>query len=223
MDEHADAMHAMLGKLGISNTIDVVIAGSAVMQVLLREAWDGSDVDMWATAAAFPSIQADLVNAGYALSRHVPIDDSSAYVRMSATIKCIHEFTANNKPLVQVITIKGDSALNAVEAFDITACQMYYVPQKKLLAAASPDALDALFKRQLVFSQAALKTQAPREWIRTLKRVCKYLKRGFVIEDAQWTRMLQAVSERLLGDEAFLQWVQSGNRHGHPFIRFFVD
>ena len=117
MDEHADAM---LEKLGILSSIDVVIAGSAVMQVLLGETWNGSDVDMWATAAAFPGIQADLAKAGYALSRHVPIDDSSAYVRMSATIKCIHEFTADNKPLVQVITIKGDSALKAVEDNVIT-------------------------------------------------------------------------------------------------------
>lgn len=172
------------------------------------------------TAAEFPNIQADLVNAGYALSRHVPIDDSSAYVRMSATIKCIHEFLAKDKPLVQVITVKTDSALKAVDTFDITACQVYYVPSQRLIAAASPDAWTALLNRQIVFSESSLKTQAPVEWIRTLKRVCKYLKRGFAIEDAQWARMLTAVSERLLqGAEA--QWLQSGNRHGQTAgVRF---
>jgi len=212
----AERMHSALDKLGISD-IHVIIAGSAVMQAVLGEAWDGSDMDMWATAAEFPNIQADLVKAGYALSRHVPIDDSSAYVRMSATIYCIHEFLAKDKPLVQVITVKTDSALKAVDTFDITACQVYYVPSQRLIAAASPDAWKALLKRQIVFSESSLKKQAPMEWIRTLKRVCKYLKRGFVIEDAQWARMLTAVSEH--GGEP--QWVQSGNRHGQAAgVRF---
>lgn len=209
-------MRGALEALGISSTIDVLIAGSAVMQAVLDEAWEASDMDMWATSHA--GAAADLKHAGYALARHVPIDENSAYARMSATIRCIHEYRKAAGPVVQVITVKTENALDAVHAFDITACQVYYVPKQRVLAAASPDALAALLARRIVFSQSALQTQAPMEWIRTLKRVCKYVRRGFVIEDAQWTRMLAAVSERLGDDDeaALLRWVQSGNRHGQP-------
>jgi hypothetical protein len=218
-------MRSVLDTLGIPSTINVAIAGSAVMQAVLGEAWEGSDIDMWATAPAYPSVAADLESAGYALSRHVPIEDNSAYARMSATIRCIYEFAAAaGPPVIQVIIVKLDSALAAVHAFDITACQVYYVPAQHLLAAACPDALASLLARQLVFSQSALATQAPMEWIRTLKRVCKYVQRGFVIEDAQWARMVAAVSERCTDAEALRRWVQSGNRHGQPAgVRFDFD
>jgi hypothetical protein len=231
MKECANRMRDTLHVLGISPSIDAVIAGSAVMQAVLNEAWEGADVDMWASAPALPSIQADLTRAGYALTRHVLIDEHSAYARMSAIIACIHEFAAagperpnqerqerpnpNQKPLIQVITVKG-SPVAAVHTFDITACQVYYVPREHAVVAASPEALDALLARTLVFSQSSLETQTPVEWIRTLKRVCKYLRRGFVIDDAQWNLMLESLS--FSSDSSTSsprqQWVQSANRHG---------
>ena len=220
-------MRSALVRLRIPASIDAVIAGSAVMQAVLGEAWEGSDIDMWTTARAFPGVKADLSHAGYVLSRLVLVDHNSAYARMSATISCIYEFAAavqQQPPVIQVIIVKLDLALAAVHAFDITACQVYYVPAQHLLAAASPDALASLLARQLVFSQSALATQAPMEWIRTLKRVCKYVQRGFVIEDAQWARMVAAVSERCTDAEALRRWVQSGNRHGQPAgVRFDFD
>jgi len=221
----AERMRSALVRLGIPASIDAVIAGSAVMQAVLGEAWEGSDIDMWTTARAFPGVKADLSHAGYVLSRLVLVDHNSAYARMSATISCIYEFAAAaGPPVIQVIIVKLDLALAAVHAFDITACQVYYVPAQHLLAAASPDALASLLARQLVFSQSALATQAPMEWIRTLKRVCKYVQRNFTIGEAQWARMLHAVSERCTDAEALRRWVQSGNRHGHPAgVRFDFD
>ena len=205
--------------------INGAIAGSYVMQAILDEHWPGSDIDIWAVEQPYGSIMSPVVplwaylvhGHGYNCTQYSPsahlLDDE--YARLTDSITKVYTFKhpSNNTTLYPTVQLMGlrqlryDHGLdvrtpNTVERtlteFDIEACRVYYTPTGSVQGV--QDAILKCIEQTLTISPEALGIQTIFEWLRTLKRIKKYVLREFVFE---WTGELSIILMRKFEDMFF--------------------
>lgn len=198
----------------ILNETDSVIAGSFTMQAILGEVWEESDIDIWtinnSTSTYYSPIEPYYKyfnQLGYSLREVFKNnkDDSNTfdnihyidgnYNRMKSIIKCIYEFTKNEKK-IQVIIIKNalkvfdsninkyiykstDIIENGIKTFDIIACMVYY--KNNLFYEGNEKSFEQVLSKNTEISDVIVYLQSPGEWFRTLYRIIKYCNRGYNI------------------------------------------
>jgi hypothetical protein len=181
-----------------------VIAGSAVMQSVLGVKWDNSDIDIWLPVDHVNSVKnlgkaAHILQAlpTYRMPHTITVGGTLNYERLTTFVSNI--MTLKNKPTgaktIQIMFVKT-SIRDVISSFDFIESQMYY--DGKNLLAIDNTIMPMLLKKQLHMSKIALEMQSPHEWIRTLKRVDKYVKRGFTnLDVTEREKIIKSISSQI--------------------------
>lgn len=194
------------------------IAGSFVMQAILDEDWSvhGSDIDVWiqptdvdlakaetetgkriSTRRHTEQLEVFLAKIGYKrlVITWTPGTIPDEYTRMK-TILRMTTFAPilrdDSRPRLQFIYTKD--VVESIDTFDITACRALINMRRECDGIfMKPTDFNDLTERKLSFTPAAA-SQTAREWLRTGKRVLKYMSRGFTVLDTnEWVSMHTAL------------------------------
>lgn len=173
---------------------EMIIAGSFPLQHLIGEKWGDSDVDIWiADKDKLRKLSSYLLAQGYNLPvKHgTVLTESDTYSRLKRWVRTIYVFQDTNrrKPDVQAILTHANVALkDLVESFDIDACCVFTDGEKLITSFENTN----LKQRKTSLNSNAIFEQSPYEWFRTLRRVEKYMSRGFSFD---WSGLDYALHE----------------------------
>lgn len=219
----------------ISDLLEIVmrsnsmIAGSAAMAMyLVKEklpSFSPSDVDVWVSHDdentswemfidwAEKEAETEIKNVWLSKVPHFSVQDleGTNYTRLEDIVSHIVSFNLCGIPIQLLHLRKGVTKAMVVDGFDLTVCQASYDRENGLIATerASAD----VRSNQMHLTQDGL-NQSWREWFRTLKRVYKYMKRGFTIANVdEVKKALHIAWEKHLDDffsevEALDGWVR---------------
>ena len=169
-----------------------VIAGSFVMQVILGEEWR-TDMDIWCNMATpsqniallLPFFNYFVRKLGYRFKKYNTADiHNSDYARLRkyvSTIVCLYHPSDEILPKIQIITTHAP-CVDVISTFDLNACRVYYDPSWTLPNSSMRqvgNAFDQCLSRKMAVTEEAIVEQSLYEWLRTLRRIIKYLRRGF--------------------------------------------
>lgn len=206
---------------------NAVIAGSSVMQSVLGEEWDGTDLDIWLPQVGLGGggalmnisrIAGLLGDRGYGYPRLGPVWSPGVelsdlrYRRLEKYVDKIITYRNGDVKSaipVQIIVLRPNvSILDVVTSFDLIASQIYYDGIN--LFQTDPRAYPQLQSKVVSFSEIALDMQGPFEWLRTINRVSKYFDRGFVImDDDEWLKVVEAIRHQLVSYPLFAPgWIE---------------
>lgn len=213
-------------KLSAFSETNAAIAGSAVTQAVLNESWKESDIDIWIPTAKKHKVKemlrmlAPFDSDNYNLIRQLTIQKDrikNNYARLSKYVQDV--FVMNSisgpwdyyyrLPSIQFMFLNpGISIEDVVKSFDLSCTQFMYTPSTGIRAIGNVNnSLNSVTKlRKFYITQEAFKEQSPREWIRTLYRVEKYVKRGFKFsEDAD------IIDRIIIAAKSHKQWSELTN------------
>lgn len=173
---------------------EMVIAGSFPLQHLIGENWADSDVDLWVSdKIKLRKLSSYLLGRGYDLPiKHRDIlIEADTYSRLKRWVRRIYIFRdpTGKRPDVQAILTHEDVKLTElVESFDIDACCVFADGEKVVTSFENTN----LKQRKTSLNSNAIFEQSPYEWFRTLRRVEKYMLRGFKFD---WSGLEYALHE----------------------------
>lgn len=157
------------------------IAGSLpLLAVTKTKTWKPSDVDIWVQqndSKFFDPVQEFhpvLTKHGFHYSGNLSTE-SSQYLRLKSHVKKIHVYK-NDIIVIQIIVTVTDVVLDVIPTFDFTICQVMFDGQTIQM---QPNVAKDIINFKLKISEEAM-NQTAFEWIRTFKRMGKYLARGFI-------------------------------------------
>jgi len=155
---------------------NIVIAGSAPLQALLGEAWPSSDIDIWIDPEnrdrSFRRLSAFLTLAGCQKIRQINFCKMfSEYARLRNQVSEIYA-TKLHGITIQIVICKIP-VLEVVSNFDLTICNVFFDGEVIHVS----DETRADIETKTLTTNGVV--QNPMEWLRTVKRMIKYYKRGF--------------------------------------------
>jgi hypothetical protein len=171
----------------------LTIAGSFAMQLVLDRHFSNADIDLWMELGIKDGISVEfaaaaILNLGY---HNIPRSFASAdlqsvvsYSRMRNSIATILCFKTKDKrimPDVQLVVCKVP-VLAAVNTFDLDICRVAFNLNNNgrfVLVGTSPEVFANRQHVLFTTTKEATRCQSLYEWVRTLKRVFKYVRRGF--------------------------------------------
>lgn len=177
-----------------------VIAGSSVMQSLLNVSWDNIDIDLWIPSHeegrldGLQELTLLLNRSGYT-QKVEQNTDREQYKRFEDYVESITTFFGGtNRCDVQIIKLRrGQNIRQMVKSFDIVASQFFFDGVR--IIEVGENSRDDLWNGTITFSKEVLKIQALPEWLRTIRRVKKYMSRGFCEPSTeQWIKVIDSVS-----------------------------
>ncbi len=160
------------------------IAGSFPLQYLLDEFWSFSDVDIWTPNKNNAELIASyLLKRGFGMPVRInPLTtDEDTYSRLHRYVLYIYQFRpkVSNLQPIQVIVLKPNITLiDVITSFDIDACCVFTDGEQIVSAYEQTD----LKTKTTCLNSSAIYQQSPYEWFRTLRRVEKYIDRGFTFD-----------------------------------------
>ena len=168
-----------------------VIAGSYIIKALLQEEW-ATDMDVWCKQPALrnltmpaPFYEYFVKSLGYRFKR-IPMEPKHDYTRLEKYVTDIVSLVHPNPgfPKIQIITTKK-SHIDVIRSFDLNVCRVFYDPTTKPSEIQQVgDAFEMINARKMGVTQEAQVEQSMFEWVRTLKRIMKYRRRGFHFSQA---------------------------------------
>lgn len=195
------------------NPAQCVIAGSFPIQCALNTAWPDADIDIWIKDGpsgdhySYMCPLQKMFEASGFFKSHTSSSGSSQYLRFQTHISKIHTFFPNehdNSVKVQVITVKPDFWDVVFNSFDITACATIIMDEKLTFKFVDEQSVK---DKQIVINENIKQTLE--EWDRTLRRVSKYLNRGFECSEDEYVKILEGIRDNFKNVE-FRRWGTSG-------------
>ncbi len=179
----------------VLHTAHALIAGSFPLQLILKERWTDSDVDIWtADPKGIKHLVRYFLNLDYELPTSIGKESMSEdYLRFGTTIDKIyfmHHKRYGQYPPIQLILIHVNDfatpqekdllplVFEVIDSFDIDACKVIF----------NGKAFFTMFDntylplKETSIGLKAIATQSPYEWLRTLKRIQKYQDREFTFD-----------------------------------------
>lgn len=165
------------------------IAGSYALQAFGKLQWHDSDIDVWVPVKRVNRVLAGLLLAGYGVPSRMQLDVHHEYMRLQRYIRCAYVLKLKNSPDVQVLVYNpGYSLADMVASFDLTICMVTYDGREFH----TKPAHFGIANNQLVIGDVCMAQQSLYEWIRTLRCIMKYTKRGFAVPTLKnWQRLMR--------------------------------
>jgi len=172
------------------------IAGSYPLQAVLNVNWNeeaGTDIDVWVDEHSdIGLLFSTLLEYGYIWRgtfnddlQRLNLTDDMDYVRLRSTIDKMYTFVKNDFLNIQVLVLKkGLTVDSAVSNFDLSICQIIYDGRR--IYTLAPDLERQLETKMTYVTESARKNQSFFEWMRSLKRIEKYQKRGIATDPSVW-------------------------------------
>lgn len=221
----------------ILHTAHSLIAGSFPLQLILRERWTDSDVDIWtADPKGIKHLVRYFLNLDYELPTSIGKESiSEDYLRFGRTIDKIyfmHHKKFGQYPPVQLILIHVNDFMTPqeqdflplifeiVDSFDIDACKVIFNGRAFLTMFDNT----YLPLKETSIGLKAITLQSPYEWLRTLKRIQKYQDREFTFDWSTLVTLKNAEIQLTTVLNNNSEWpVEIKERRGTPSYGPFVN
>ena len=176
------------------------IAGSFPLETLLGIEFQNSksDIDIWIPES---SNIGKIVQLLYTTNNYGKLEYSENkkenYERMQ--IYLVDMFFAKGKKNttkdVQIIRFKSDmNYKDVINGFDLTCTQVYYSQNEIVSLYEAPQ---QKLNYETKISNTASSSQTFFEWLRTIRRISKYMYRGFYLADETWHTVVECINKEL--------------------------
>jgi len=158
------------------------VAGSYILQCITDKKWQDSDIDVWFPwGSSKEKFAAQMLQMGYGFPEKLRMDDqfngAEDYARLKSTISSIFKMEKYGSPTIQLIKTIGNVAEEVFLSFDLSICREFFDGEHIY---ALKNAMSDIAGKVIRITDESAKEQSLWEWIRTLRRIIKYYKRGYV-------------------------------------------
>jgi hypothetical protein len=181
--------------LDVMERCGVVLTGSTALQVIRRLGpWDQSDIDLLLDQSHIQHEHDIILSLTRGPSPYrvriydveqEPVLEVADYRRLRKYIRRIYSLEANGLPAIQVIVTNRSIRMTEdfLNTFDLTANRFAIgtAPSGEFISIEGDVDMPKLERRELHVDVLVMKLAGVRDWVRTIRRIHKYMLRGFTL------------------------------------------